>query len=648
MSAIAGIVHFNKEPVDIEHVSKMMGALEKFPADDIQVWRKDNVFFGNHAQWITPESVGEQQPFYDSVRQCVITADAIIDNREELFQTLQVDKEDQKTIPDTLLILLAYYKWGEDCPKHLIGDFAFMIWDEKEQKLFGARDPSGYRTLYYFQDKDRLVFSTIIEPILKLPYLTKELNEEWLAEYLAITGMIDTVEARTTPYKNIEQIPPHHTIVVKNGEMRLHKYGKFYPEKKIKYKTDDEYVEAFQEVFQKAVTARLRTHKNIGSHLSGGLDSGAVVGFAARELNKEHKTLHTFSYLPPSDFVDFTSKRVMPDETPYIKKTVDYVGGINDHYFHFDGISSYTELDSILGINEMPYKFFENSFWLKWIFIEAYNKKVGVLLNGDAGNLTVSWGKALNYYGLLMKRLKWFQLVQELNQYSIKTGGDRLRTLPLILKMTFPRLYKLGNNNDMTLPKLLSPEFAEQTKIYSKLEANGFDQSGWFSGFNVYEHRRRTVDEMAPWNSSNTLYTKLSLKYPLWKRDPTYDIRVVRFCLSIPESQYVQYGMDRALIRRSTENILPDEIRLNQKVKGIQAADWVHRMIPSWDAFTNEIKNLVEEKNIIQYFNKDLLIAALSKAIQGPKREYIIDPDYHTLTQSLVIYRFIKKEFERR
>ncbi len=644
MSAIAGLYNLNnEEPVVIEQRDGMMRALEKFPADDSQVWQKGPVFLGCHAQWITPESIGEQLPFYDSERKCAITADCIIDNREELFEALQVPREDQKTIPDSLLILLAYYKWGEECPKHLIGDFAFMIWDERERKMFGARDPSGYRTLYYFKTPKVFGFCTTIEPLFSLPHIKKELNEEWLAEYLAITGMIDTVEARTTPYKDINQIPPFHTVSIKNGGILLHKYGQFFHEKKIKLKTDDEYVEAFQDVFQKAVTSRLRTYKNIGSHLSGGLDSGAVVGFAAKELKKEDRTLHTFSYLPPSDFVDYTSQRVVANESPLVKKTVEYVGGINDHYLNFDGISSYSEMNSILEINEMPYKFFENSFWLKGIFLEAYKENVGVLLNGDAGNLTVSWGNALNYYAILLKRMKWIKLLLELNQYSKKTGGSRFRNLPMIFKMTSAGNQKVLNN--VIENSLLSSTFAEQTQIYSKLEAYGLDHYGWFSGSNIYDLRRRTVEDMAPWNSGNTLYTKLSLKYPLWKRDPTFDSRVVRFCLSLPENQYVQKGMDRALIRRSTNKILPDEIRLNQRVRGIQAADWIHRMIPNWDFFINDIRHLVDDKNVISYFNKNLILQALDKANKGPKRENIIDPHYRLLTQSLVVYRFIKMNF---
>ena len=143
------------------------------------------------------------------------------------------------------------------------------------------------------------------------------------------------------------------------------------------------------------MTSRLRTHRNVGSQLSGGLDSGAVVGFAAKELQKENKQLHTFSYIPPDDFEDFTPKYLFADERPYIKSTVDYVGGIKDHYCDFKGKDSYSEIDDLLDILEMPYKFFENSFWIKGMFEKAHEEDVGVLLNGDRGNFYDFLGRAL-------------------------------------------------------------------------------------------------------------------------------------------------------------------------------------------------------------------------------------------------------------
>ena len=74
---------------------------------------------------------------------------------------------------------------------------------------------------------------------------------------------------------------------------------------------------------------------------------------------------------------------------------------------------------------EMPYKFFANSNWIKGIFEKAHEKEVGVLLNGGRGNLTISWGSALPYYAMLLRKMKWVLLLNELNQYSEKIGGNR-------------------------------------------------------------------------------------------------------------------------------------------------------------------------------------------------------------------------------
>jgi asparagine synthase (glutamine-hydrolysing) len=644
MSAIAGIYHLNDEPTNIEHGKRMMKDLEKYPADDIQTWHNDKVFFGCHAQWITPESVGEKLPYYDRERKLSITADAIIDNREELFEKLQIKKSKQKSITDSELILLSYDKWEEDAPKYLVGDFAFMIWDGRKQQLFGARDLLGYRTLYYFQNKSVFTFCSIIKPLLSLPYIKRQLNELWLAEYLAISGMIDTVDALSTPYKNIEQVPPSHSILIAKGNIKLTKYGTLYSGEKLKLRSNQEYIEAFQDVFQQAVTSRLRTFRNVGAQLSGGLDSGAVVGFAGKALQTENKTLHTFSYIPPKDFVDFTPKRLLADERPFIKSTVDFVGNINDHYLDFEGKNSYTEIDDMLGVNEIPYKFFENSFWLKGMFDGAKQEGIGVLLNGDGGNFTVSWGDALEFYSILLKRFKWIRLFHELDSYCRNVGGARLRRLPVIFRVGFPvidRLFPKGA--PFKLPKIINQDFADKSGIYDKLLKYGFDETGWFTSLNVNEERRAFFEDIFIWNAGNTLNSKLSLQHSLWKRDPTNDIRVIQFCLSVPGEQFVQNGVDRALIRRATEHYLPDKVRLNQKIRGVQGVDWVHRMKAHWNTFIDELQQLRADKSILEYFDIQVINSAISKAMDGPSPEYATDADLKVLMRSLIVYRFIKR-----
>lgn len=637
MSAIAGI-YYAKESVPLNLGQRMMQALEKFPADDVMFWKKENVFFGCHAQWITPESIGEPLPFYDYERKMAITSDAMIDNREELFDRLGVHREDRR-MPDSQLILLAYSKWGEEVPKHLVGDFAFMIWDERKQKLFGARDFSGARTLYYYSDIQRFVFCTVMEPLLKLPYIKRKLNEEWLAEYLSIPNMIDSVDVRRTVIKDISQVPPSHTITVANGKVTLSKFNVLTLNNEIRFKKDEEYIEAFRDIFQTSVDSKLRTFKSVGSQLSGGLDSGSVVSFASRTLQKQNKKLHTYSSIPVESFSDYTPRHQVPDERPFIRATVDYVGNIEDHYLSLEGKNSYDSIDDWLGIMEMPYKFFENSFWVKGIFEQASQDDIGILLSGARGNFTISWGPGLDYYSHLLKRLNWVQFARELKTYSRNIGVGRKKLLSVISKRVFPIL---DTGEEYHFPKLINPNFAQKMSIYNKLQDYGMGEDGRFPDLTISNERKYFIDNEFIWNANGTSFSKFSLQYGVLMRDPTNDIRVINYCLSLPLEQFFNKGMDRALIRKATEGYLPEKVRLNQVFQGVQGADWVHRMSIYWTELIEEAKQMLTDKDIATYLNMETLRNALSKAMEGPKGNVVPSPEIRILLRSLIVFRFLK------
>ncbi|MFD0682142.1 MULTISPECIES: lasso peptide isopeptide bond-forming cyclase [unclassified Paenibacillus] len=644
MSAITGIHHFNHASIPIEQGIDLMKAFHKYPADYVHTWYKDNIFLGCHAQCITPESLDERLPYYDSDRRLAITADAIIDNRDELFGLLQVEYAKRRKMSDSELILLAYRKWGEDAPKYLVGEFAFMIWDEGNNQLFGARDFSGSRTLYYYWNNERFAFSTLIQPLFTLPGIEKKLNEHWLAEFLAVPGMNEAVDTSITVFAHIQQVPPSHSITVSGGRVKLSRYVILKVGEPLQLKSNHEYEEAFRDVFQSAVAARLRTHRNVGAHLSGGLDSGAVVSFAARALQNENKRLHSFSYVPAKDFIDWTPKYLVANERPYIESTVQYVGNITDHYEDFAGTSPLSEITDWLETMEMPYKFFANSNWIKGIFEKAKEQDVGVLLNGGRGNLSISWGSALNYYAVLLKKLKWIRLYQELNQYSKHRGGNRLRMLPVIGKLAFPNISTTFSSEEQyRLPMLINSELAKRTDVLNRLKEHGIHATGAPFDNNIYRARQRHFEEIYPWNATGTLGTKLSLRYSLWKRDPTNDIRVIRFCLSVPEEQYVQNGLDRALVRRSTKDWLPDKVRLNQGVRGVQGADCVHRMTPEWNAFVEELEQISTDRTVAELVNMPVLREAINKLKSGPQHEYSFDSGYQISMYCLILYRFLKK-----
>ncbi|NOU92240.1 asparagine synthetase B [Paenibacillus sp. LMG 31456] len=638
MSAIAGIVDFNRTINVSEQGTCIMRALEQYPSDDVQIWNDESIFLGCHAQWITPESMNERLPYMDKERQLVITADAIIDNRHELFALFQVHNEHRKTMTDSELILLAYERWGEQAPNYLVGDFVFMIWDVKKRILFGARDFSGSRTLYFSRKGTCISFCTIIHPLLKLSHNHKTLNEQWLAEFLAIPTMADVTDIHSTVFQDIEQLPPSHRITISESRISLVRYSTLPSGEKLRLKSNGEYEEAFRELFRRAVSDRLRTHREIGAHLSGGLDSGAVVSFAARELRKENKPLHTFSYVPIDGFVDWTSRNRVADERPYIQSTVQYVGNITDHYLSFEDKNPFTDIDDWLETLEMPYKFFINSYWLKGMYEKAQEQGIGVLLSGQRGNTTVSWGSALEYQLSLFGKLKWIRFYQELCQYSRNKGVKKSRLIKRMIKKTFPFL----KPSPVLDPRLIHDELAGRTQVFERLQEHHSDNLG-NSSLSHYEHRNKHFEQLFYWNITGTFGSKLSLRHSLWDRDPTNDLRVVKFCLSLPGEQFVQQGLDRALIRRATKDYLPDKVRLNQRFRGIQGADGVYRMSASWKSFIQELQIMSKDSIINGLLNTHVITAAIEKIKDEPRPEYIFDVEFKLLMRSLIVYRFIKK-----
>ncbi|WP_310831434.1 asparagine synthase-related protein [Paenibacillus pedocola] len=641
MSAIAGIYHLQQHNLDPEQGPDLMKQLNRYPADDARGWQSKSVFLGCRSQWITPQSINEQLPYYDPERKLAITADAIIDNRSELLNTLRVPAPDRESIPDSLLILLAYEKWGEQAPVYLVGDFAFMIWDERQHKLFGARDFSGNRTLYFHRSQSSFTFCTVIHPLLSLAGVGNELSEQWVSEFLAIPNRVDATDCFSTVYRSIEQLPPSHSISITGGNITFSRYCTLLAPPELRLSSNGEYEEAFREVFGRAVKDRLRTHLAAGANLSGGLDSGSVVSFAAEELRHRGRPLYTFSSYPVDGFAGFNLGKRVADERPYIQETIDYVGNIQPSLLNFPERSPYSEIDEWLDIMEMPYKFIENSYWLKGIYEQAQQKDIGVLLSGQRGNWSISWGPALDYQAKLIREFRWLTFYRENKGYTQSMEANRRKVLQIVGKKAFPSLGRLLPRQQETVPELIDPGFAKRTEVHERLRE--FNGPVGASSPTVYDIRRKHFEQPHIWNVNGTVATKLSLKYRIWDRDPTNDLRVIRFCLSVPEEQYVQNGVDRSLIRRAMAGRLPDNVRLNRKRRGVQGADGIHRMIPQWGAFLSELREMTQDARAAAYLNSAGLAGCLDRLGSEPAPSLIFNADFRLLTRGLVFYRFLKR-----
>ncbi len=284
MSVICGIYYCDGRPAAPETGAALLREFGVYHADYTGTWHGGSVFFGCHTQHVTPESVEGILPYRDELHGLTITADIIIDNRAELCDRLCIETTLRDSLPDSRLILLAYQKWDSDCPKYILGDYAFVIWDEKRQQMFCAVDPTGTRAFYYYLSGGFFAFSTLLRPLFILPEVVKKYSETWIADFLAIPTVMHQLDPELTLYEHVYLLPAGHTMTVGTGGARKQVYWQAQRQPELKLSSDAEYEDAFREVLGEAVRCRLRSTRRVGVMMSGGLDSTAVACLAAREL----------------------------------------------------------------------------------------------------------------------------------------------------------------------------------------------------------------------------------------------------------------------------------------------------------------------------------------------------------------------------
>ena len=296
MSGIAGIVYFDGTRVEQDILEGLIDAISHRGPDQKRVFIDNSVGLAHCMLWTTPESLHETLPFVSRDERLIITADARIDNRDELLATLDTYGKRSDEVADSELILSAYEKWGEHSPERFLGDFAFAIWDQQTQTLFCARDHFGLKPFFYYHTPEVFVFASEIKALLTLPFVPRQLNDLQIAVHLAL-GPIDKA---ATSYKFIHRLAPAHAIVASAQGLSLRNYWQLDPTKEICLGSDEEYAQAFRDIFTKAVECRLRSAFPVGSFLSGGMDSSSVTCVARDLLRNQNKgPLSTFSALMP-------------------------------------------------------------------------------------------------------------------------------------------------------------------------------------------------------------------------------------------------------------------------------------------------------------------------------------------------------------
>ena len=285
MSGICGIVNLDGAPVDPEVLRRMAEAAANRGPDGVGYWIQGHVGFAHLALDTTPESLREKQPLVSVDGQLCLAADARVDNRDELIRTLTTRGYLQSKDPtDADLILAAYRCWGEECPKHIVGDFAFAVWDASRRQLFCARDPLGVRPLHYCRLDHRFIMASSVGAVLAALDSFPPINEALIQDLVA--GQFGRW-INETAYQTIYRLPPAYCLVVRDGKIVLSRFWTLGAQPGIHYKQEADYAAHFRQLLQDAVRARMRTTEPIAILLSGGLDSSSVACLANHLITSE-------------------------------------------------------------------------------------------------------------------------------------------------------------------------------------------------------------------------------------------------------------------------------------------------------------------------------------------------------------------------
>ena len=634
MSGIAGIVHLDGAPVDRDALEAMTQAAAWRGPHGIHHWYAGGVGLAHLALHTTDESAREMQPLQADGGALVLTADARLDNRDELARDLAPDLPAGRAATDGELILAAYERWGRDCPDRLLGDFAFAIWDGRRRCLFAARDVMGMRALHYRASPGRLAFATEVKQLLALPDAGRALSERAIGAYLAEA----TPQPGWTFYDGIERLSPGHALELDAAGLRYWQYWDPIAEASDAPEAGDA-VEAFVERFTEAVRCRLVGSERVGLLLSGGVDSGSIAAVAGK-LRADGALVD----------VDVRTFSFAYDELTECDER-ETSGGIVRHY----DLASH----DVPGDNEWPLRnvlahgpdedepyLYRTQQLMDTAIEHVARSGARVLLTGQHGDSV--FGDWVFDYLDQARSLRLRSLWQDVTAHSHREGvphwsvvRDRLlRPLPPLLwphhrlRPVRRALRAAWHRGAPRYPSWIDERFARRIGLTGIVEFQS--PSPDLRGHGRRARYARALS--AEVERSTVLMERRLARVGLAYADPWADRRLLRFALSVPQGVLSPAGDNKGLVREAMRGIMPEPARI---AMGKGSIEPLYRR-GVLDRGTSTVFALLDGSRAAErgYVNGDRLREAYERFLRG---DLTPDRDWSALWNVLTLEMWLRR-----
>lgn len=436
-----------------------------------------------------------------------------------------------KSETDTEVLLAAFDCWGEQCQERFNGFWAFAIYDFVSQKLFLSRDRYGVKPLYYTKLPGYFVFASEIKAILKIPNVGRIANDQAVLDYL-VNGFVDCEEE--TFFKGIYRVPAGNCMIIqKDKKPETHKYYSLEYTESMEALTPN-MVDHFRNLFRDSIKIRLRADVPIGSCLSGGLDSSAIVCESSKQLKKgrigDSQKTYSACY-----------KGSPNDESEYIEEVLNTTG-IRGHACYPSAESLREDLDHLIYTQDEP--FMSTSMYASYCVMRlARQEGTKVLLDGQgADEMLCGYRKARVYYiKKLVENKRIFSAIKETVLYLpyMRKSNSSLRAdIGMLLQF-------IGNKNRRDIKrKYLREEFASAQTI------NSYQNHGRFL---INDFEKMTLPALLRYTDRN------SMAFSIEDRLPFLDYRLVEFSMRLPLNAKIHSGYSKYIMRKALD--MPEKIR---------------------------------------------------------------------------------------
>ncbi|MDD5108758.1 MAG: asparagine synthase (glutamine-hydrolyzing) [Candidatus Omnitrophica bacterium] len=570
MCGIAGKINWNSA-VGTEVVTKMCDMMRHRGPDDHGIVSLGNITLGHRRLSIIDLSENARQPMVSSDSRYFIVYNGEVYNFKELKKELEELGVSFRSLSDTEVVLYAYIHWGIKCLDKFNGMFAFAVWDNYRKELFMARDRFGKKPLYYYKDRNRLIFASELSALICDSDIPREISYEALNSYLALGYILSPL----TMYKNIFKLEAATYMSISDSGKTLKKtrYWNYADQFRVKTNlSEDDIASRVLSLLENAIKKRMVSDVPIGAFLSGGIDSSSVTSL----MKKYHKgQLHTFSM-----GFDQPSYSEIKDAA----RAARWIGTIHHEKICKAG-ESINQINDAIGVYDEPFS--DTSLIPTFELSRLTSSYVKVALSGDgadeifAGYVTYMADRYYGYAKILPVFLK--RLLSRMPEL-LPSFRHRKMSFGYRQKQFFYGSLHPAQQAHYLWRIIFNPE--ERIRILGQGHRELVYDTDPYLTFKKYYAQAQDlhwldrylyVDAMT-WLTDDILVKvdRASMRNSLEVRSPYLDVDLVSFAASIPADLKLRGFNTKYILKKALRNTLPDFI-LKKKKSGFSApvGSWI-------------------------------------------------------------------------